>query len=220
MTAPVTAPGSPPSLDGDGGRAGDGPGSPRQRAERVSEYIDDAFYAVLRLDAEEWRRPGATADPADAGRRAAIDLVTTEAWMLDQGRYEEWLDLFTLQCAYIVPASQGGNLQREVTLAFDDRRRLTDRVHWYRTGLASAQLPPSRTTHLLSWPVVVATARPGEVKLRSSVVVHEARVDSLRTLAGWVGHVLTEEDGQLRIARKHVQLVDAEAGHRNLSFLL
>jgi 3-phenylpropionate/cinnamic acid dioxygenase small subunit len=186
----------------------------------LSDYIDDDFYALLRADAVEWRRVGAAPDPADPLHRAAIELVTAEAWLLDEGRYEDWLDLFTVECAYVVPASSGGDVQREVTLAFDDRRRLGDRIHWYRTGVASAQIPPSRTTHLLSAPVVVATARPGELKLRASLIVHEARVGAPRALAGWTGHVLTEEGGRLRIARKLVQIVDAEHGHRNLSFLL
>jgi 3-phenylpropionate/cinnamic acid dioxygenase small subunit len=220
MTAPVAAPDAAPSPDPGAPPAGGGERSSRKRAEQRSEYIDDDFYAMLRLDAVEWRRPGVAPPPADTRLRAAVDLVTTEAWLLDEGRFEEWLELFTDECAYVVPASRGGDVQREVTLACDDRRRLTDRIHWYRTGLASAQVPPSRTSHLLSAPVVVPTARPGEIKLRSSVVIHERRVGAPQALAGWTGHVLVEEDGHLRIARKLVQLVDADGGHRNLSFLL
>jgi 3-phenylpropionate/cinnamic acid dioxygenase small subunit len=220
MTAPVAAPGPAPSPEPGAAPADGEVESGRKRAEQRSEYIDDDFYAVLRLDTEEWRRPGVAPAPTDTRLRAAVDLVTTEAWLLDEGRFEEWLDLFTAQCAYIVPASSGGDVQREVTLAFDDRRRLTDRVHWYRTVLATAQVPPSRTSHLLSAPVVVASARPGEIKLRSSVVISHLRVGAPQALAGWTGHVLVEEDGHLRIARKLVQLLDADGGHRNLSFLL
>jgi 3-phenylpropionate/cinnamic acid dioxygenase small subunit len=220
MTAPVAATGAAPSPDPGATPADAEDGSGRKRAEQRSEYIDDAFYDVLRLDAQEWRRPGVAPVPTDSRLRAAVDLITTEAWLLDEGRYEEWLDLYADECVYIVPASHGGDVQREVTVAFDDRRRLTDRVHWYRTGLASAQVPPSRTSHLLSAPLVVDTVRPGEIKLRSSVLIHERRVGPPRALAGWTGHVLVDEGGALRIARKLVQLVDADGGHRNLSFLL
>ena len=63
--------------------------------------------------------------------------------------------------------------------------------------------------------------KPGEVKIRSQFVVHEIRAGhSLRSLAGWAGHVFVTEEGRTRIARKTVGLVDADRTHGNLTFLL
>lgn len=188
-------------------------------ADLVSTYVDDAFYEVLRTDAEEWRAVGR---PLVGDERATVEgLLLAEAWLIDQARFEEWLDLYCDECLYWVPADPDvGDPQRHVTLACDDRRRLRDRIAWLRTGLAYAQIPPSRTAHQLSGHVVVPTAIPGELKVRSSFVVHERRTDDVRVLAGWCGHVLVPEGGELRIRRKVVVPIDAGAAQRNLSFLL
>jgi 3-phenylpropionate/cinnamic acid dioxygenase small subunit len=180
--------------------------------------VDDRLYDLLRIDRADWAAVGSPLDPGETATFGAV--VAEEAWLLDQGRYEDWLDLFTAECLYWVPASAGGDPQREVTLACDDRRRLGDRIAWMRTGLASAQVPPSRTTHLLSGAVRLPSSVPGEVKVRSAFVVHEARTGPARSLAGWCGHVLVPIDERWCIARKLVQLVDAEVGWRNLTFLL
>jgi 3-phenylpropionate/cinnamic acid dioxygenase small subunit len=199
-------------VTGDGvtgdGVTGDGVTAP------LVSFVDDRLYDQLRTDRTEWSAVGVPLDPGETATFGAV--VAEEAWLLDLGRYEDWLDLFSTECLYWVPASAGGDPQREVTLACDDRRRMGDRIAWMRTGLASAQIPPSRTTHLLSGAVRVPTMVTGEVKIRSSFVIHEARTG----LAGWCGHVLVPADGRWRIARKLVQLVDAEVGWRNLTFLL
>jgi 3-phenylpropionate/cinnamic acid dioxygenase small subunit len=209
---------------------------------RTSSYVDDAYYATLREDLAEWRGRGTPlADPELEG------LVLHENWLLDRRAYEEWYGLYARECLYWVPAVDvlaeeppslggkptGGSLgytraavephdpRARVALAFDDRRRLGDRIVWLRTGVAYSQLPPSATSHVSSGFVRVPTARPGETKIRSQFVCHEIRAGHpVRTLAGWAGHVVVTEDSEPRIARKIVGLIDAHRTHLNLSFLL
>ena len=191
----------------------------------TSTYVDDAYYALLRADVAEWDAPGM---PLTDGERATHEaLVLHESWLLDRRRFEDWYGLYARECLYWVPAADpvadpaAADPRRRVAIACDDRRRLGDRIVWLRTGVAYSQLPPSHTAHLSSGFVRLPTARPGEIKIRSNTVVHEVRSGHvLQTLAGWTGHVLVQEDGQWRISRKAVALLDAERAHHNLTFLL
>lgn len=183
-----------------------------------SHYVDDAFYAELRRvrDALQERGRPLTADE----RAVHEDLVLHENWLLDQGRFEDWFDLLTDDCFVWAPASfPPGDPQREVAIVADDRRRLRDRIAWIRTALASAQIPESRTTHLLGTPVRVPWEGP-DTLLRASYQLTEVRTEGLRTLAGWCGWVLREGPAGPLVHRKIVALVDADRGHRNLTFFL
>ncbi|MFV0258953.1 MAG: aromatic-ring-hydroxylating dioxygenase subunit beta [Acidimicrobiales bacterium] len=185
----------------------------------ASTYVDDAYYDLLRRDITEWGSPGLP-PRGDLGHDIAAVLLD-EAWWIDEQNFEAWLDLYTDDCLYWVPVGPGlPDPQHHVTIACDDRRRLRDRVAWLRTDLAYAQIPPSRTAHQITGSVVVPTAEPGEIKVRSSFVVHEQRTGTTRSLGGWCGHVLTHVDGELQIRRKVVSLVDSECTQQNLTFLL
>ena len=108
-----------------------------------------------------------------------------------------------------------------MTIAFDDRRRLGDRIVWLRTGVAYSQLPASYTAHTTTGFVRVPTIYAGEVKVRSQFICHEIRANHpVQTMTGWMGHVFVEEDGQTRIARKLVCLLNANNAHHNMTFLL
>lgn len=191
----------------------------------TSTYVDDLFYAGLRDDLVEWKRAGVPLPEAE--RQIYEALILYEHWLLDRREFEQWFQLFSRECLYWVPATGDmpepslGDPQRQVTIAFDDRRRLADRVVWLRTGLAASQLPPSFTAHMSSGFVRIPSAIPGEVKIRSQFIVHEMRAGhAVQSLTGWMGHVLTEEQGILKIKKKLVCLLDAARSHHNLTFLL
>ena len=191
----------------------------------TSTYINDDYYAMLRHDLVEWRQRGTALDPRERARYE--DLVAHEHWLLDQRDFEEWYQLYASECVYWMPANLDmpdpvtGDPQIQVAIAFDDRRRMGDRIVWLRTGVASSQLPVSRTTHMSGGFARVPTANSSEVKIRSSFVMHEARAHHpVQTLSGWMGHVFVEEDGTVKIARKLVCLLDANRGRHNPTFLV
>ncbi|MDY6809788.1 MAG: aromatic-ring-hydroxylating dioxygenase subunit beta [Actinomycetota bacterium] len=190
-----------------------------------STYIDDAYYAKLRNDLVEW---GAVGTPLTNAERDAYEaLVLHESWLLDRRAFEQWYQLYSRECLYWIPAARDmpdpdvGDPSTSVTIAFDDRRRMGDRIVWLRTGVAYSQLPPSYTTHVNTGFVRVPTDNPDEVKIRSQFVVHEMRDGhALQVIPGWMGHVFVREDGRLKIDRKIVCLVDGHRSHHNLTFLI
>lgn len=187
--------------------------------DRWSFHVDDGFYAELarigRRFAEDWPVP----DPAALSQ--ATHLLVHEARVIDQRRFDDWIELFTDDCLYWVPVVPGGgDPTREVSHAFDDRRRLTDRLYWLGTGLAFCQIPPSRTRRLVSNVEVVDDPDTGARLVRSNFVVHEFRAGRTRAYAGWYGHVFASVDDRWRIRLKQVNLLDSDHGHENLTLML
>lgn len=186
---------------------------------RYSFYIDEVFYTKLVDGLQDWYQDGTFVD-ADT-RSECEAFLFREARLLDDGRFNAWLDLFTPQCLYWIPSVVGGGDPRqEVSIVFDDRRRLEDRVFWLQCGVAYSQTPRSRTSHMIGNIEVFQGAAEDEVRVRSSFIVHEFRQGKGRSLAGWYGHRLQKHEGCWKITLKFVNLIDSDQGQDNLTFLL
>lgn len=183
-----------------------------------SYHVDESFYAELhrfsRVLAEDW--PVAEVEPA----RAAEGFLAREARLIDEGRFNDWLELFGPDCLYWVPITPGGgNPRLEVSHAFDDCRRLTDRVYWLRTGLAFSQIPQSRTRRMISNVEVLDEPTSGLRFIRSNFIVNEFRAGVAKSYTGWYGHVLKPQDGGWTIRLKVANLLDSEHIHENLTLV-
>jgi len=191
------------------------PGDPS----RVSEYVDDEFYRTLVANFSDWQRDELeVTNPAIRDRCQA--LLYREARLLDQGQFEGWLSLYIPECLYWVPATpRGGDPRKEVAIAFDDRRRLEDRVYRLRTGYAWSQVPPSRTARLISNVEVFGTEQRSAYMVRSTFVISELRAGETRRLAGWYGHRIAEHDGRWQILVKQINLIDCDQNLRNPSVI-
>jgi 3-phenylpropionate/cinnamic acid dioxygenase small subunit len=190
----------------------------REDTERWSYHVDPGFYDWLLGELRSWDKDWA---PVDEATRATCEaLLFAEARLLDEARFEDWTELFTRDCIYWMPITPGGgDPLRETSLAFDDRRRMQDRVYWLRTGVAHSQIPPSRTRRLITNVEAARGARPDELRVRSNFVVYEFRVGIQRALPGWYAHLLRREDGAWRIAVKQINLIDSEHRHENLTLV-
>ncbi|MGH8670354.1 MAG: aromatic-ring-hydroxylating dioxygenase subunit beta [Burkholderiales bacterium] len=179
-------------------------------------YVSDAFYADLIRSFSDWSG-SAVADAAT--REQCRVLLEREARLLDQGRFEDWLALYSAQCIYWVPATPGGDPRREVAVAFDDRRRLEDRVFRLRTGHAWSQAPASRTVRMVS-NVEVFPWKEERLLVRSNFLISDFRTGETRLWAGWCGHRLHLRDGSYEIEVRQVNLIDCDQNLRNPSIIL
>jgi 3-phenylpropionate/cinnamic acid dioxygenase small subunit len=185
---------------------------------RVSAYVGMAFYERLRRHVAELDEPAVPAEPAV--RDACEALLLREARLLDEGLLEDWLELFAPECLYWMPMSPGGgDPASEVTLAFDDRRRLEDRVAWLRSAYIWSQIPRSRTRRMISNVEVVAAQAAGEVIVRSNFVVHDVRPGYRATFPGWTAHRMQWDGGTWLIDIKQINLLDSDQAHQNLSII-
>jgi benzoate/toluate 1,2-dioxygenase beta subunit len=120
-----------------------------------------------------------------------------------------------------VPSTPGaGDPRREISVMFDDRRRLEDRIYRMRTGFAWSQAPASRTVRLVTNVEVFATARDDTRMLRSNFLISEFWGDETRVLTGWAGHRVICDGARWKIEAKQVNLIDCDQCIRNPSIIL
>ena len=187
---------------------------------RSSYYVDDALYRELIANFSDWQddeRAITDAATRDEFRR----LLEREARLLDQLRYDDWLALYAPECIYWVPSTpNAGDPRREISVMFDDRRRLEDRIYRFRTGYAWSQAPASRTVRLVTNVEVFATARDDSRMVRSNFLISEFWGDETRVLTGWAGHRLVRDGAEWKIQAKQVNLIDCDQSIRNPSIIL
>jgi 3-phenylpropionate/cinnamic acid dioxygenase small subunit len=191
-------------------------------------YVTPDYYGLVAADVLAWRDPGPPVNAISA--RAVEQFLFHENRLVDAGRFEEWLDLFTEDCLYWIPTVvEDVDPTTQLCTAFDDHRRLEDRIVRLRTGTAYSQLPASRTCRTITNLEVWESDLPGELRARCAVVIHEWRVGEMRALPGWYSYVLRttsdsvselSEREQLKIVRKQIDLVQADVPLRNMTFMI
>jgi 3-phenylpropionate/cinnamic acid dioxygenase small subunit len=146
------------------------------------------------------------------GSRSEIErFLYREAWLLDHGRLDEWLGLFTDDATYWIPleANQGDPLTTS-SIVYDDRRLLEIRVRQFQHPRAHARVPVPRTVHQVGNVQVVETEAHG-VRVDSTLVLLEYRHERQRVWGALVEHRLRRTADGLRIAAKRIALVNSEA---------
>jgi benzoate/toluate 1,2-dioxygenase subunit beta len=160
----------------------------------------------------------------DAEHRDVVEFLYREARLADEGRYAEWLALWTDDGVYWVPATTDpeADPQRHLSHVYDNRARLDTRVKLLQTGHRYSQEPPSRMRRLIS-NIEVDAAAGGDLVAASNFVLAELAVQVRPTLHWWVGrttHRLRRVEGALRMSGKTVVLVNAAEPLPNLAFLI
>jgi 3-phenylpropionate/cinnamic acid dioxygenase small subunit len=144
-----------------------------------------------------------------------------EAELLDERRYEEWLDLFTDDTHYFMPMRRNvphDETEREFTRAgtdvnwFDEGKdTLTRRVKQILTGVHWAEEPPSRICHMVSNVQVLSATPAGpapvEVTVKSRFLVYRNRVETETDfLVGKREDLLRRVNGGWKVARRKIVL--------------
>ena len=150
------------------------------------------------------------ATPVDL-RSEVEQFLYREAWLLDHGRLDEWLGLFTDDATYWIPlrADQADPLTTS-SIVYDDRRLLEVRVRQFQHPRAHARTPAPRTVHQIS-NVQVIEAEGDVLRVGSALVLLEYRRERQRVWGALVEHRLRRTADGLRIAFKRIDLVNSEA---------
>ena len=142
------------------------------------------------------------------------EFVVNEARLLDERRFEEWEGLFTEDGIYWVPAKPDQESPRNhVSLYYDNRLSMRERIIRLRHPEIHAQTPPSRTCHFVTnVRLESVNSKANEYVVYSSLMMLEYRPGwEQQTYGGHNLHTLCREKGKLKIKLKRVNLINCDA---------
>ena len=150
-----------------------------------------------------------------ATKEAAISFVYREARLLDEGRFEEWIELFAEDGLYWAPLEEAQTDSVNVMSIYrDNKTMLRARIERMRHPNAHADVPPPRTLHALS-NLEVLSRDDGGISVRSALIMAEWRDQSQTCYyarVSWTLEAVAEND--FRIKLKRVDLINCDAFHR------
>jgi len=154
--------------------------------------------------------------------QALVDLVYREARLLDEKRFDEWLELLTRDVHYWMPLTRGQPDGATFTsLFYEDHLLLKVRIERLRHPNAFSQQQPSFCQHVLQQPALeIAEPENNRYVTRTPFMYFEAQLDSQLVLAGVTYHHLTFVEGACRIRMKKIELVNCEAALPSIQLLL
>lgn len=155
----------------------------------------------------------------DPGLRTRVEaFLIHEAALLDERRYPEWIELFTPDGIYWVPANRDDtDPKTHVSLIYDDVPRLKERLVRANSGMFWAQDPPTRATRMIG----NLSVQPDEAGLLATcklILVTQRRGQS-QVLSGTCTYQLARHEDGLLIRRKTVLLIQNDEPQINLTFL-
>ncbi|MEX0345802.1 MAG: aromatic-ring-hydroxylating dioxygenase subunit beta [Rhizobiaceae bacterium] len=150
------------------------------------------------------------------------DFVVREARLIDERKFLDWLALFAEDGIYWMPLEWDQEEEHLTTsLLYEDMLLLRTRVQRLEGERTFSQKPKSRCQHLLQAPQIDSIDHDANL-YQTFTPFHyaETRFDEQVILAGWARHSLSVIDGELKIRKKRVDIVNCDAPHRNIQLFI
>lgn len=148
------------------------------------------------------------------------DFLFAEARFMDEGRYDEWLALWTDDGVYWVPCNQDDiDPMHDVSIIYDERQRLGERIDRLKSGSVLAQEPKPRMRRVVS-NIEIAAGDAAEVVVHSNFILGIARSLGQQFWMGRSIHRLRREGGTWKMAHKKVLLINSDQEMPLLQFLI
>ena len=164
-------------------------------------------------------------------RREIEDFYYLEAELLDERKLREWFSLLTEDIRYWMPIRHN-TLERPQDIAEelskpgegyyfdDDIKSLKIRVERAYSKIAWAEVPPSRTRHLIT-NVRVKKDDGNEIEVYSNFLVYRTRMETDKDMfVGTRQDILRRANGSFKIARRTIILDQAVLDAKNISVFL
>ena len=151
-----------------------------------------------------------------------INFVTGEARLLDQQRFDDWIDLFTEDSHYWMPLERGQTDPRLMaSLMYEDKLLLRIRVDRLKSNRTYSQKPRSYCHHLLQVPhIEQRDQRDNRYVTWTPLHYVETRGDEQMLLAAWATHHLAVIEGAIKIKLKRVDLVNCDAAFGSIQLFV
>ena len=151
-----------------------------------------------------------------------IDFIYAEADLIDTQKLQDWQALFADDGHYWMPLTPGQTdpiLQG--SLMYEDKKQQQIRIERFFGKRTFSQQPHTRCHHRLQAPRIIARDdAAGAYRCRTAFHYVETRQDEQSLFAGWATHELVQQDGQLRIRLKRVDLVNCDAALPNIQLFM
>jgi 3-phenylpropionate/cinnamic acid dioxygenase small subunit len=164
-------------------------------------------------------------------RRQIEDFYYLEAELLDERKLREWFNLLTEDVRYWMPLRHN-TLERPSDVVEelskpgegyyfdDDIKSLKIRVERAYSKIAWAEVPPSRTRHLIT-NVRVKKDDGDEIEVHSNFLVYRTRMETDKDIiVGARQDILRRSGGSFKIARRTIILDQAVLDAKNISVFL
>lgn len=155
------------------------------------------------------------------------DLYHLEAELLDERRWEEWLELFAPEVEYFAPIrvhkkSPGNDIIDELGHFDDTFGSLALRVKRLRTDVAWAEDPPSLTRRLVTNLRIRPAEESGHYDVRTNFLLFRSRGDlgAHDLVVGERQDRLRPDGERLLISRRRILIDQASLGTKNLGVFL
>jgi 3-phenylpropionate/cinnamic acid dioxygenase small subunit len=164
-------------------------------------------------------------------RREIEEFLYFEAELLDDRRLREWFELLADDIRYWMPIRHNlferpEDIRDELSKpgeAFyfdDDRKSLKIRVERAYARNAWAEMPPSRTRHLIT-NIRIKKDDGREIEVHSNFLVYRTRMENDQDMfVGERQDVLRRVDGSFKIAKRTIILDQAVLTAKNISVFL
>ena len=162
------------------------------------------------------------ASTIDQSERDIRRFVHHEARLIDERRFEEWLELFADDSRYWIPGTPGQTDAKSVpSIIYEDRALLHIRVKRLMHPRAYAALPTPRTMHVVgNLEIRDHDESTDQFRVSSNLLVVEHQAATTRTFAGHCEHILRRSDDGFIITLKRIDLIDSDAVHGIITALL
>ena len=147
------------------------------------------------------------------------EFLYREARLLDERRFEKWMNLFAEDGYYWVPAAPDQKDPYDgVSIFFDDRTVMKTRLERLDHPRIHSQTPASRTMHAVSnIEIDPEFGEENEILVRSALTMMEFRLDKQTVYGGRCRHLLRIVDGGFEIAWKRVDLINCDGVFETLA---
>jgi benzoate/toluate 1,2-dioxygenase beta subunit len=167
-----------------------------------------------------FRRVPGKGETMSIDRHQIERFLYREARLMDQHAYDQWLALWADDALYWIPSNDDDiDPERHVSIVYENKTRLEDRIHRLKSGAAYAQDPKSRLSRVIG-NVELEPGDNDEVTVYSTFNLTALRRGRMDTFAGHTIHRLRPDGESFKIAYKKVLLVNNDEVINNMTFLV
>lgn len=143
-----------------------------------------------------------------------------EARLQDEHQFSEWEALWTDDATYWIPANgEDGDPEKEMSIIYDNRSRISLRIKQFFTGKRFSQSPRSRLRRVIA-NIEILDREDGGVRVAANMLLFESCRRGDVVWAARNEYLLRHESGEWRMAYKKVGLVNNETALLTMAFLM